>query len=133
MFTFNEKCSYTITWNCLIPLGFTGADRNLRKKNWFANDNINNIKWRNGRYEKMLIKGVRKTIKKEKKEQKIAFLGVLLSALGASLSGNVLVGKCFIWAVDGASSPKGQGTIGAGKRAAVISRIQRQDFKKLLG
>ena len=68
MFTFNEKCSYIITWNCLIPLGFTGADRNLRKKNWFANDNINNIKWRNGRYEKMLIKGVRKTIKKEKKE-----------------------------------------------------------------
>ena len=136
MFTFNEKCSYTITWNCLITLGFTGtawADRNLRKKVRFANDNINNIKWRNGRYEKMLIKGVTKTIKKETKKQKIAFFGVLLSALGASLSGNVLGEKCFIWAVDGARSPKGQGTIGAGKRAAVISRIQRQDFKKLLG
>ena len=44
----------------------------------------------------MLIKGVTKTIKKETKEQKIAFFGVLLSALGASLSGNVLGGKCFI-------------------------------------
>ena len=37
----------------------------------------------------LLIKGVSGTIKSEAKEQKGAFLGILLDTLGASLSGNL--------------------------------------------
>ena len=50
----------------------------------------------------LLIKGVSETIKNEAKEQKGGFLGMLLAFLGASLIGNLLVGK---------------GTIRAGERA----------------
>ena len=41
----------------------------------------------------MLLKGITKTIKDETKEQKGAFLSMLLSTLGASLLGNLLAGK----------------------------------------
>ena len=43
-----------------------------------------------------LIKDVSKTIKNEAKEQKRRFLSMLLSTLGASLFGNLLVGKATI-------------------------------------
>ena len=41
----------------------------------------------------LLIKGVRKTVKNEAKEQKGRFLGKLLCTLGAILLGNLLAGK----------------------------------------
>ena len=41
----------------------------------------------------ILLKEVTKTIKNEAKEQKGRFLSMLLGTLGASLLGNVLVGK----------------------------------------
>ena len=41
----------------------------------------------------LLIKGVSETIKNQAKEQKGGFFGVLLGILGASLLGNLLVGK----------------------------------------
>ena len=41
----------------------------------------------------ILLKGVTKTIKNERKEQKGGLLGMLLGALGASLLGNILAGK----------------------------------------
>ena len=41
----------------------------------------------------ILLKGVTKTIKNERKEQKGGLLGMLLGALGASLLGNRLAGK----------------------------------------
>ena len=41
----------------------------------------------------LLIKGVRKTIKKEAKKQNGGFLGMFLGALGASFLGNLLAGK----------------------------------------
>ena len=41
----------------------------------------------------ILLKGVTKTIKNEKKEQKGGFLSILLGTLGASLLGNLLAGK----------------------------------------
>ena len=41
----------------------------------------------------LLIKGVSETIKNEAKEQKGGFLGMLLGFLGASLIGNLLIGK----------------------------------------
>ena len=40
-----------------------------------------------------LLDGVREIIKNETKEQKRAFLSMLLNTLGASLIGNMLVGK----------------------------------------
>ena len=41
----------------------------------------------------ILLKGVTKTVKNEKKEQKRVFLSMLLGTLGASLLGNLLIGK----------------------------------------
>ena len=47
----------------------------------------------------ILLKGVTKTIKKERKEQKGVFLSMLLGTLGASLLGNIFSGKrnCKSW------------------------------------
>ena len=42
---------------------------------------------------RLLLKGVRKTIKNKAKEQKAGFLSILLGTLGTSLLGNVLAGK----------------------------------------
>ena len=41
----------------------------------------------------LLLKGVGETIQNEAKEQKGGFLSMLLGTLGASLLGNILVGK----------------------------------------
>ena len=41
----------------------------------------------------ILLKGVTKTIKNETKEQKGGFLSMLLGTLGASLLGDLLLGK----------------------------------------
>ena len=41
----------------------------------------------------LLIKGVSKTIKQKTKEQKLAFIGILLGTLVASLLGIMLTGK----------------------------------------
>ena len=53
----------------------------------------------------ILIKGVTKTIENETKEQRGRFLGLCLGALVTSLLENMLTGKGFIWAGDGATSP----------------------------
>ena len=45
---------------------------------------------------KILLKGVTKTRKKETKEQKHGFLGILLGTLGTSLLGNMLAGKGIV-------------------------------------
>ena len=44
----------------------------------------------------ILLKGVTKTIKKERKEQKGGFLSMLLGTLEASLLGNLLSGKGIV-------------------------------------
>ena len=54
----------------------------------------------------VLLKGVSETIKNKAKEQKGAFLSMLLGTFGASLLGNMLAGKGVIRA--------GEGTIRAG-------------------
>ena len=56
----------------------------------------------------LLIKGVSETIKNEAKEQRGGFLGILLGTIGASLLGNLLMGKGTIRA--------GKGTIKAGEK-----------------
>ena len=46
----------------------------------------------------ILLKGVTKTIKNERKEQKGGFLSMLLGTLGASLLGNLFRGRnCKSW------------------------------------
>ena len=53
---------------------------------------------------------------KQKKTKKKGFLGILLTALGTSLLGNLLTGKSTIRAVEGATATrKGQDTIRAGQ------------------
>ena len=44
----------------------------------------------------ILLKGVTKTIKNEKKEQERGSLSLLLSTLGTSLLGNILAGKGIV-------------------------------------
>ena len=54
----------------------------------------------------LLIKGISKTIKNETKEQKWGYLKMLLSTLGVSLLGNLLISKGTI--------RSGEGTVRAG-------------------
>ena len=61
----------------------------------------------------LLIKGVRKTIENEAKEQKEGFLGMLLGTLCATLLGNLLTGKSTIRADEG-TIRAGGGTIRSG-------------------
>ena len=64
----------------------------------------------------LLIKGVRKTIKNESKEQKGGFLKMLLGTLGASLLGNLLAGKSLIATIQGQETIRaGEGTLRAGE------------------
>ena len=49
----------------------------------------------------ILLKGVTKAIQNEVKEQKGGFLSMLLGTLGASLLGNLLVGKGIVRAGEG--------------------------------
>ena len=69
----------------------------------------------------ILLKGVSETIKNESKEQKGGFLSMLLGTLGASLLGNMLVGKGVIRA--------GEGTIKLGYESK-RSSIKRFSLKK---
>ena len=59
----------------------------------------------------ILLKGVTKTIKNERKEQKGGFLGMFLGTLGASLLGNMLAGKGIVRA--GSGNKKGKGIVKA--------------------
>ena len=63
----------------------------------------------------ILIKGLTKTIKNETKEQKGAFLSMLLGFLGASLLGNLLTGKGILRADSGNKKEKEIVRAGTGK------------------
>ena len=60
----------------------------------------------------ILLKGVIKTIKNEKKERKEGFLSMLLGTLGASFLGNLLSGKGIVRA--GSGNKKGEEIVRAG-------------------
>ena len=60
----------------------------------------------------ILLKGVTKTIKNETKEQKGGFLSMLLGTLGASLFGNLFIGKGILRAASG--NKKGKEIVRAG-------------------
>ena len=63
-----------------------------------------------------------------KQKNKGGFLGVLLGTLGASLLGNMLSGKDLVQTGDGATSPKGGGTIRAGEGATSASQRQKTGY-----
>ena len=60
----------------------------------------------------ILLKGVTKTIRNEKKERKGGFLSILLGTLGASLLGNLLSRKRIV--IAGSGNKKGKGIVRAG-------------------
>ena len=102
--------------NVLVPLGLTAAvsatDAAIQKIQSstlvFSNEYLNDILKIIESLEEFgfLIKGVSETVENGVKEQKGRLLGMLTTALGASLLGNMLAGKGVIRA--------GKGTIRAG-------------------
>ena len=103
----------------LIPLGLTAAasaaDAGIHKKILgsgnttliFSNEEMNDITKIIQALEdsNILLKGVTKTIKNEKKEQKGGFLSMVFGTVAASLLGNLLTGKGILRA--GSSNDKG--------------------------
>ena len=97
----------------LIPLGLTVAasvaDAGIHKKILGSGHNktliisMKNIlkTVKSLKDSELLVKGVRKTIKDEAKEQKGGFLSMLLGTLGAHILGNTLAGKGVIRAEEG--------------------------------
>ena len=76
----------------------------------------------------ILLKRVTKTIKNETKEQKGRFLSMLLATLGASLLGNLLIGKGIVRA--GSENGKGKGIARAGSRNKKGKGIVRAGTEK---
>ena len=83
----------------------------------------------------ILLKGFTKTIENETKEQRGAFLSMLLGTLGASLLGNLSSGKGIVRAGSGCPSSsasqnkKGKGIIRAGYNHPSSSALQNKiDF-----
>ena len=72
----------------------------------------------------ILLKGVKKTIENETKEQRGGFLSMLLGTLGASLLGNLLSGKGIMRAGEGiVRAGEGSGSKKTPKFTATISSI----------
>ena len=111
--------------NVLAPLGITAAastiDASIQKKIEgsgttliISNEEMNDIMKTED--SNILLKGVTKTIKNEKKKQKGGFLSMLLGTLSASLLGNLLTGKGIKRAGYGNNKGKGIERAGSGKQ-----------------
>ena len=118
------KVALPLAKNVLAPLGLTAAmsaiDGSIQKKIHGSGvkliieqeDMKDIMKIIKAQLENsgILLKGVRKTIKNETKEQRGGFLSMLLGTLGASLLGNLLIGGKG----SAASRAKGEGIMRAG-------------------
>ena len=71
----------------------------------------------------LLLKGVSETIQNEAKEQKGGFLSMLLGTLGASLLGNMLVGKEITRVRYGSKKRKGIIRAGYGSKSDFLYRL----------
>ena len=119
------KVAVPLAKNILAPLGITVAlsaiDAGIQKKIYasgtttliISNKEMNDIMKIVQAFEdsNILLKGVTKTIENESKEQKGGFLSMLLGTLGASLLGNLLIGKGIVRA--GSGNKKGKGFVRA--------------------
>ena len=65
----------------------------------------------------ILLKGITKTIKNERKEQKGGFLSMLLGTLASTLLGNMLAGKGIVGA--GYGNKLGKGIVRAGYGSSI--------------
>ena len=106
------KAEIPLAKNILAPLGITAAasaiDGGIQKKIQgsgtialiISNEEMYDIMklFKLLKILTFLPKGVTKTIKNERKEQKGGFLSMLLGTLGASLLGNLLAGKRIVGA-----------------------------------
>ena len=131
------KVAIALAKNVLAPLGITaalsavdaGIQRKNKKKNKkkhgtvtttliISNEEMNDIMTIDEalEYSNILIKGVTKTIKNERREQKGGFLSMLLGTLGASLLENLSTGKGIVRAGSGNKKGKGIVTAGTGKQ-----------------
>ena len=128
----------------LIPLGLTAAastaDASIHKKMFgtttliILNEEMNNIMKivKSLEESRSLIKDFSQTIKNEAKEQKRAFLWMLLGTLGTSLLKNLLTGKKEIATSQGledsmpgrSSIRAGEGTVRTGENNVTVG----QDF-----
>ena len=120
------KVAIPLAKHVLAPLGITAAasaiDAGIQKKIHgsgtttliISNEEINGIMKIVQALEdsNILLKGVTKTVKNETKEQEGGFLSMLLGTLGATLLGNVLVGKGIVRV--GSGNKKGKGIVRAG-------------------
>ena len=111
------KIAMPLAKNVLAPLGLTAAMsaidgeiqkkmRGVRIKLIIEQEDMNDIIKIIEALENsgILLKGVSKTIKNETKEQRGAFLSMLLGTLGASLLGNLLSGKGIVRGGEGCGS-----------------------------
>ena len=104
------KVAIPLAKNVLAPLGITAAasaiDAGIQKKIHGSGTTTLIISNKQMNYiikivqaledSKILLNGVTKTIKNEKKEQERGSLSLLMSTLGTSLSGNILAGKGIV-------------------------------------
>ena len=132
------KVAIPLAKNVLAPLGITAAasaiDAGIQKKIHgsgrttliISNEEMNDVMKIVQALEdsNILLKGVTKTIKNETKKQKGGFLIMLLSALGASLFGNLLAGKGIVRA--GSGNKKEKGIVRAGSHRPSSSASQKQ-------
>ena len=108
------KVAMPLAKNVLAPLGLTAAmsaiDGSIQKKMRgegikliIEQEDMNDIMKIIETLENsgILLKGVKKTIEDEIKEQRGGFLSMLLGTLGASLLGNLLSGKGIMRAGEG--------------------------------
>ena len=119
------KVAITLAKNVLAPLGITAAasaiDAGIHKKIHGSgttaliiyNEEMNDIMkiLQALKDSNIFLKGVTKTTKNETKEQKGAFLSMLLGTLGASLLGTLLAGKGILRA--GSRNKKEKGILRA--------------------
>ena len=129
------KVAVPLAKNILAPLGITAAasaiDAGIQKKIHgsgtttliISNEEMNDIIKIVQTLEdsNILLKGVTKTIKNETKEQKGGFLSMLLGTLGASLLGNLLIGKRIVRAGSGNRKWKGIIIAGYGNKKGIFN------------
>ena len=121
----------TLAKSVLIPLGLTAAasaaDAGIHKKILGSGHNNTTLIISNDEIEDiikivksledsdLLLKGVTETVQNEVKEQKRGFLSMLLGSLGASLLGNLVIGRGINRAGKGKGIKKaGEGIVRAG-------------------
>ena len=136
------KVAMPLAKNVLAPLGLTAIDGGIQKKIHgsgikliIEEEDMKDMKIIEPLENSgILLKGISKTIENETKEQRGGFLSMLLGTLGASLLGNLLIGKGIMRAGDGivragsgsvASRAKGDGSKKKTKFAITFSSINK--------